>query len=428
MTWWNMVDRRTIEIAAMALAGCGSPHGKAPTPRPSSTVSITTPPVPSPAVSAAPTVATPSGPTCVLAANEQVKELGDLPRPLRGVYGGDEVCVIDATETTWCGPARKGPLTRQPHGRPHTVRVTDGGHCALLEGHRASCSLAMVGSSARCRLLIEDVRDIALARVPAVSEEDYGKHGNVYLCTVGLNGVTRCYDGLFALRGDAALSESVRVEGPALQSVVLPTSYGLDRAGGVHRWFRSSAMGDSFVRFHLAPPPAPDLEPVPWVPKMTEVELPTEVLAIESGLDHACALDAHGKVRCWGDNLWRQLGALQPMTPRLSDGSARPWMARPPSLVTGLPPAKQLASGDDHACILDGEGRLWCWGKNDRGQLGHVANRCHPPSEAPGLPMTCHGPAVVPGVDAVVQVSAQGDTTTYLNEAGELGWLPAKTP
>jgi alpha-tubulin suppressor-like RCC1 family protein len=46
------------------------------------------------------------------------------------------------------------------------------------------------------------------------------------------------------------------------------------------------------------------------------------------------------------------------------------------------PLALRYAAGGSHACVIDGESRLWCWGDNDRGQLG---DRSEVATGTPGL-------------------------------------------
>src|SRR5690606_14182870 len=48
--------------------------------------------------------------------------------------------------------------------------------------------------------------------------------------------------------------------------------------------------------------------------------------------------------------------------------------------VVGLRDARHVARGDAHACAIDGSGQVWCWGDNDRGQLG--AGRATPEGPA----------------------------------------------
>jgi alpha-tubulin suppressor-like RCC1 family protein len=66
-------------------------------------------------------------------------------------------------------------------------------------------------------------------------------------------------------------------------------------------------------------------------------------------------------VLCFGDDSEGQLG----------DGTASATPQPTPTPVIGLPAAvAQLSVGWDHSCVrLAGE-ELWCWGKNDNGELG----------------------------------------------------------
>lgn len=94
-----------------------------------------------------------------------------------------------------------------------------------------------------------------------------------------------------------------------------------------------------------------------WVCQPTGCNDPVE---ISIGVSFACARSAAGHVWCWGSNADGRLG----------DGST---LDRPrPVLVHGLPtPAIQLSNGSGHACALLDTGSVYCWGRNDRGQLGN---------------------------------------------------------
>jgi len=43
---------------------------------------------------------------------------------------------------------------------------------------------------------------------------------------------------------------------------------------------------------------------------------------------------------------------------------------QPPGPVPGVTDVTELALGADHACALERNGRIWCWGSNAHGQLG----------------------------------------------------------
>lgn len=93
---------------------------------------------------------------------------------------------------------------------------------------------------------------------------------------------------------------------------------------------------------------------------------------IDAGESHTCAVDATNKAWCWGDNSHGQLGSgplpdlscsLDPTQPQ------RP--CRPnPVQVAGGQAFVAVAAGQAHSCGLSTAGQVFCWGRNDRGQLG----------------------------------------------------------
>lgn len=83
------------------------------------------------------------------------------------------------------------------------------------------------------------------------------------------------------------------------------------------------------------------------------------VTSLTAGANHTCALLQSGAVQCWGDNANGQLGDQTTVARNL------------PTAVNGLAgPAKALAAGSDHTCAILTDGRVQCWGDNARGQLG----------------------------------------------------------
>ncbi|HEY3500492.1 MAG TPA: hypothetical protein VGK73_37625, partial [Polyangiaceae bacterium] len=88
----------------------------------------------------------------------------------------------------------------------------------------------------------------------------------------------------------------------------------------------------------------------------------TNVTAVAAGNNHSCAI-VDGLVSCWGSNLRGQLGIGT-----TDDGFSFPINALPPF---GAEQAERIASGAFHTCAIYDGGRLACWGQNDFGQLGN---------------------------------------------------------
>jgi len=76
-----------------------------------------------------------------------------------------------------------------------------------------------------------------------------------------------------------------------------------------------------------------------------------------AGSAHTCAFsrDAPGPL-CFGSNASSELGL--PATPRGSN-------------MLGISAVHSVAAGYHHTCALLADGSVWCWGANDRGQLGN---------------------------------------------------------
>ena len=92
---------------------------------------------------------------------------------------------------------------------------------------------------------------------------------------------------------------------------------------------------------------------------------------IAVGTNFACAATQAGHVSCWGNNQYGQLGNdtsgnIEPYPVRVKGGEqGGKWL-------TGV---IQLAAGGDHMCALTDDGSLFCWGRNQRGQLGTGSQR-----------------------------------------------------
>jgi len=95
-----------------------------------------------------------------------------------------------------------------------------------------------------------------------------------------------------------------------------------------------------------------------------KVCLPTTFLALETGGGHACAVQQDGILACWGRNSKGELGAGPP-TPRESPTVVGPLRFR----WWGVP-VREASAGYSHSCAVLADGSLWCWGGNELGQFG----------------------------------------------------------
>ncbi len=80
---------------------------------------------------------------------------------------------------------------------------------------------------------------------------------------------------------------------------------------------------------------------------------------VSAGHDHACGLTVEGQVWCWGDNLTGHLGSGDTFSKSFQPVRA----ASDETFVT-------VTAGYYQSCALTDAGRMYCWGRNDFGQIG----------------------------------------------------------
>ena len=114
-------------------------------------------------------------------------------------------------------------------------------------------------------------------------------------------------------------------------------------------------------------PPAPSTTsaPVTAAPNSAEtttaapvVSAPTSRINIVAGGVHSCLVGADGRAYCWGSNERGQLG------------NAVNSRASAPAAVGGDLRFTSVVSGLSHSCGVARGGAAWCWGDNSHGQLG----------------------------------------------------------
>jgi alpha-tubulin suppressor-like RCC1 family protein len=89
--------------------------------------------------------------------------------------------------------------------------------------------------------------------------------------------------------------------------------------------------------------------------------------AITTSHHHSCGLQPDGRAWCWGSNERGQLGSSAPMQRCAGDNFPCSGTALP---VDGGRAFVRIAASIMHTCALDANGQAWCWGAGEGGQLG----------------------------------------------------------
>jgi hypothetical protein len=144
-------------------------------------------------------------------------------------------------------------------------------------------------------------------------------------------------------------------------------------------------------------------------PVARPVAVPTPARHVAVGATHACVLDAEGAVFCWGHNEGGELGA--------GDLTARDT----PTRVGGLAPVVELRAAEGETCARTRDGAVWCWGRNYAGALGDgVTSHGCPSADTSG---DCSAvPVRVAGITAAEGLSVGLDGACVLQRGQALCW------
>jgi alpha-tubulin suppressor-like RCC1 family protein len=123
----------------------------------------------------------------------------------------------------------------------------------------------------------------------------------------------------------------------------------------------------------------------PLSPEAKDVNVGSSVAQIATGAHHTCALLTNGHVRCWGQGGYGQLGYGN----RENIGDVHLPAEFGDVSVGGR--VVQIVAGNEHTCARLDSGRMRCWGRGDQGQLGYEGHEnvgdLHLPSEAGDVPV-----------------------------------------
>jgi alpha-tubulin suppressor-like RCC1 family protein len=218
--------------------------------------------------------------------------------------------------------------------------------------------------------------------------------GLFHTCAITTAGALYCWgSNAYGQLGDGTTADHTTPAAvPGLGSVTdIGTGYSHSCAvvsGGVKCWGDNTfgQLGNGSTTDHTSP--------------IDVFGLTSGVVAVAAGQYFNCALTTGGGVKCWGDNVYGQLG----------DGSTMQRIQ--PVDVTGLSSGVMAiaASEGGHTCALLDTGAVKCWGNNEYGQLGE--NRA--------CPTPCTSPVDVTGLSSGVSEITVGYFSTCALLSGSM--------
>ncbi len=147
----------------------------------------------------------------------------------------------------------------------------------------------------------------------------------------------------------------------------------------------------------------------------TESGAPPRVVSLATGAAHSCAVIQGGDIYCWGHNQLEQCGIPGPDT----DIIGRAYRL---SILPGY--AEMVAAGQSHTCATMETGGAYCWGANDKGQLG-LGNTDSNPADGSVTGITAHVQKLAAGIGHTCALLDNGDVmcwgTNELNQLGRAG-------
>lgn len=165
---------------------------------------------------------------------------------------------------------------------------------------------------------------------------------------------------------DIPLADIVQISA-GIRSTCALVSADADTPGRVHCWGsdQGGAIGDTA---------SGDYGDDEAIDASRPVALPAPAVAVQTGADLACALLSNGAVHCWGDNWANTLGIGESTCdvgdemPCLGDQGRTPDI---PVAGLGGHSIAKLVVNQTSACVLDNAGRVLCWGRNSQSRLGY---------------------------------------------------------
>lgn len=193
--------------------------------------------------------------------------------------------------------------------------------------------------------------------------------GSQHTCALTAGGGVKCWGTGYATGSTAPTRAPVEIAG--LTSGVAAITAGRDQTcaltsgGGVKcwGWNLNGQLGNGSTTYSYSP--------------VDVSGLTSGVTMISAGDSFTCAVTSGGGAKCWG---WNEDG-------QLGNGSRSVYPGTTPIDVTGLTSGvRAITAGGHHTCALMASGGVKCWGSNVFGQLGNGSRTDRPtPVDVAGL-------------------------------------------
>ncbi len=143
------------------------------------------------------------------------------------------------------------------------------------------------------------------------------------------------------------------------------------------------------------------------------------IVAVAAGYHHSLALSSDGKVYAWGDNQYGQLGNHS------FENSTVPVAVDTTGVLAGKK-VIAISAGANYSMALTSDGKIYSWGRNNRGQLGVMGNiRYNVPTAINMTGSTLAGKIIiniVATVDHSMALTCDGKIYAWgFNDHGQLG-------
>lgn len=287
-------------------------------------------------------------------------------------YGNTDLVGNDETPADAGDLQLPGPVLNVSSGDAHSCAMLEGGTEFICWGGGGAGQLGYGNANN----IGDDEFPAALAPVDIGADVDLITIGGSHSCAITVSGTVRCwgaggsgqlgYGNTNTIGDDEVPAAAGNVAiGAALEGVSAGINHtcAIQSNGSVRCW------GTAFngqLGYGNTNPIGDDETPAaaPGAP----LTFPEAAIQVGAGLNHTCMLFEGGAVRCWGANFVGQLGRGD----ILAIGDDEPAAAIDP-IPLGAP-AVAIAVGDDHTCALLDDGALRCWGSNSSGELGIGTN------------------------------------------------------